>query len=72
MAKKFRVTYSIDVVLVVLETDDIWPDDDAPENPTAADVAARIRKDGGFPDVIGSWNLDSGLHRNNFDVFEEP
>ena len=68
MTKKFRVTYTIDVTL---DEADIWPDGDAPANPTAADVVRLIRKEGGFPKIIDEWNLDDGFNRDNFDVTEE-
>jgi len=39
--------------------DDIWPDGDAPENPTEEDVADAMRNYG-F-NLIRDWNLDDGL-----------
>ena len=68
MTKKFRITYTIDVTLTEAE---IWPDDDGPTNPTAEQVAALIRKEGGFPRIIESWNLDDGFNKHNFDVSED-
>ena len=68
MTKQFRITYTIDVTL---SENDIWPDGDAPENPTAEQVAALIRKEGGFPKIIDEWNLDDGFNKYNFDVTEE-
>lgn len=68
MTKKFRITYTIDVTL---DEADIWPDGDGPDKPTAEQVAALIRKEGGFPKVIDEWNLDDGFNNHNFDVTEE-
>ena len=68
MTKQFRIAYTIDVTL---SEGDLWPDGDAPENPTAEQVAALIRKEGGFPKIIDEWNLDDGFNKYNFDVTEE-
>ena len=67
MTKQFRITYTIDVTL---SENDIWPDGDAPENPTAEQVAALIRKEGGFPSVLVDWNLDDGSDPFNLHVTE--
>jgi len=53
--KKFRLTYTMTTDLTEAQ---IWPDGDAPPNPTAADVEAVIEKDGGWPKVLGNWYLD--------------
>lgn len=38
--------------------DDIWPDKDSPDNPTAADVLKRMQDCGGSAlQIIGEWNL---------------
>lgn len=68
MTKKFRITYTLDVTL---DEGDIWPDGDAPENPTAEQVTTLIQKEGGFPKVISDWNLDDGSNPFNFDVTED-
>lgn len=40
--------------------DEIWPDGDAPENPTAEDVARRIQEDClNAGDLLQEWNLDA-------------
>jgi hypothetical protein len=42
-----------------LDVDEIWPDGDAPENPTVADVMAQIQKSGSTPrSVARDWNLE--------------
>lgn len=53
--KKFQLSYTINVVLSV---DDIWPDGDAPENPTVADVEKVIDACGGWQRIVSDWNLD--------------
>lgn len=61
---RFHIRYEIDLVL---NLDEIWPDGDAPENPTIEDVyKAMGNKDGTPPtntsalDIIHDWNLDDG------------
>lgn len=46
---------------VQLDVEDIWPDGDAPENPTATDVVAVMRRQGGPIDVVKDWNLGDDL-----------
>lgn len=40
-----------------LDVDEVWPDGDAPEHPTAADVAAQMRLTGSVHSVIDEWML---------------
>jgi hypothetical protein len=40
-----------------LSVGDIWPDNDAPDNPTAQDVIGQMRKCGSVVRVIREWNL---------------
>lgn len=54
MPKKFTICYTIEATLAV---EDLWPDGDAPDNPTEEDVEALIESDGGFPKIIDDWNL---------------
>ena len=51
----FYVTISADFELSV---EDVWPDGDAPENPTADDVAQVMRDGGSCRTVLRDWNLD--------------
>ncbi len=45
-----------------LSVRDIWPDGDAPANPTAKDVIAKIRQTTTGPhDLIRAWGLDDDL-----------
>lgn len=55
--KQFQITYTVDVSL---NADELWPDGDAPENPTAADVRRLIQKSGGIYRVLDDWNLREG------------
>lgn len=50
---KFRIRYEIEEELTV---DEIWPDGDAPENPTADDVH-KLLKDGSLMCNLQEWNL---------------
>lgn len=58
---KFRISYQMDAVLSVKN---LWPDGNAPENPTEEDVLKLIDNDGGILDVIHKWNLDSYPYLN--------
>jgi hypothetical protein len=46
---------------VSVSVDDIWPDGDAPENPTAADVQREIDKSRDLATALLYWNLDEDL-----------
>lgn len=41
----------------VLSVEDIWPDGDAPENPTTQDVAVRIAESGWPERFLTEWNM---------------
>lgn len=55
MSKRFESTMDGSVVL---SADDIWPDGDAPQNPTARDVLNVLKSQGRLLDVLVDWNLD--------------
>ncbi len=61
--RRFQITYTVDATL---DADALWPDGDAPENPTAADVRELIENEGGILRVIDDWNLGG----RGFDVDE--
>ncbi len=44
-----------------LDVQDIWPDGDAPANPTLEDVLAVIKKCGGARRILEDWNLIDDL-----------
>jgi hypothetical protein len=46
---------------IFLHRDAIWPDNDAPENPTVEDVAAVIKKAGGAQKILKDWDLEPEL-----------
>jgi hypothetical protein len=46
---------------VHLEVDEIWPDGDAPENPTAEDVEVVIQQAGGLRRVLRDWDLEDHI-----------
>jgi hypothetical protein len=50
----FRISIQIDEQFT---KEDLWPDGDEPENPTAKDVVELIRKCGGVKRIIEDWNL---------------
>lgn len=39
---------------------EIWPDGDAPENPTAEDVIARVQMYGSVDTFLHEWNMTYG------------
>lgn len=41
----------------LLEAGDIWPDGDAPENPTTEDVIKAIKEVGSVRDLIRDWGF---------------
>lgn len=41
----------------MLNVGQVWPDGDAPENPTAEDVLEQMRAYGDVRAIIGDWNL---------------
>lgn len=51
---RFLVSMEADCYLAV---EDIWPDGDAPENPTPADVKAVMEKCGRKVRVLDEWEL---------------
>lgn len=54
--KRFQITFTIDAAL---DADQIWPDGNAPEEPTAEAVREVIESEGGILRVINEWNLAS-------------
>jgi hypothetical protein len=58
-SKRFQITYHVDVELYANE---LWPDGDAPENPTVSDVRRLIHKSGGIYRVLDDWNLREGAY----------
>ncbi len=56
--KVFHFSLSADVDL---EIDQIWPDGDAPENPTVDDVLKVIAACGGAHEILRDWDLDQDL-----------
>lgn len=64
MSKKFVISIVVDETLGIEE---LWPDGDAPENPTAEDVQLLIEDCGGAEMIIRDWNLEVEV-----DVYELP
>ena len=63
--KKFVIRYEAEATLDVKA---LWPDGDAPENPTEDDVRELIESCGGIHRVLGDWNLGD---RDLYDVVED-
>ena len=61
--KTFTFEFSGDVTLSV---DEIWPDGDAPEDPTLQDVLKQIENTGHFGSdkhaLLDDWNLEKDLN----------
>lgn len=51
-----ETTFLIDLGEAELTIEEIWPNGDAPENPTAEDVAQEMRKDG-LHSVLSDWGI---------------
>lgn len=58
MSKSFHisVTFNYDYSI-----DELWPDGDAPENPTVQDVVDLIKQCGGVRQVLHDWDMDRYL-----------
>ncbi len=56
--KKFLLTYSGSATLSIEE---LWPDGDAPENPTEEDVLELIEDCGGPEAILRDWSMDEML-----------
>lgn len=52
--KKFKITYTVECELTA---EDLWPDGNAPEQPTTLHVRSLIRECGGIYRVLNDWNL---------------
>lgn len=50
-----ETTFLISLGETELTVEEVWPDGDAPENPTAEDVATAMRSSRG--PVLSDWNL---------------
>lgn len=59
MSKTFEVW--VEGPSFTLTEEEIWPDGDAPENPTDADVIDAMMDYGSASSVIRDWALDDGL-----------
>ena len=53
--KKFKIHYRC---VSELDAASLWDEGDAPDNPSAADVRALIKRCGGIYKVLGDWCLD--------------
>jgi hypothetical protein len=61
-SEQFHFEYDGDHTLTVEE---LWPDGDAPENPTTEQALARVRESCSGPrDLIGDWNLGVTVYFN--------
>ena len=60
MKKRFAISMDVYAIMTV---DEIWPDGDAPENPTCEQVAARIAESGSPMRWLEDWNMvdDTGV-----------
>ena len=56
--EQFRITFS---GTFSMTTEEIWPDGDGPENPTASDVKNRMINQGGKASLLSGWNLETDL-----------
>jgi len=62
MSEQVEQKFAVDIDgAVTLTVEEVWPDGDAPDNPTAEDVAKRMRGCGSLKDVIYDWNLPATI-----------
>ena len=47
--------------IVNITVDEVWPDGDAPTNPTAADVVAVLERGSGKWHTLNEWNLTDDI-----------
>ena len=52
----FEIRYDVS-----FSVDEIWPDGDAPEDPTLDDVMAVLKQCGGKRVVLRDWSMDDDL-----------
>lgn len=52
-----------------LTVGEIWPDGDAPENPTVEDVIAQVKKEGSARKIASNWGFDIHVHVNGKSVW---
>jgi hypothetical protein len=63
--------FDIDILVTYrISADEVWPDGDAPPNPTAQDVIEVINNNGGPVQIITDWNLDADLNVNEVAIME--
>jgi len=56
-----------------LKIEEIWPDGDAPKNPTVDDVVKRIKEDARSPgELLSEWLLEDHLEMNVTDRSDGP
>lgn len=68
--KKFVLDLSMHVQLT---EEQIWPNDDAPENPTAADVVEVLRESSAnLLTALEDWNLEEFVELSVTTVTKEP
>lgn len=58
MDKSFKISISFEYDYSL---DELWPDGDAPENPTVQDVVDLIEQCGGVRQVLHDWDMDRYL-----------
>lgn len=58
MSKKFRIWVDYNELFSI---EQLWPDGDAPENPTVKDVLELIEDCGGLGQIISDWNLERDM-----------
>ena len=57
---------------VYLSIEDIWPDGDAPKNPTREEVAKRLRESGSLRQIILEWNLPVSIDVDGLEAVWTP
>lgn len=63
--KTISINYDLDFSF---DVDEIWPDGDAPDNPTEDDVWEVIRECGGVAKILADWDLDDCITEHDVSV----
>lgn len=62
MSDQPKVNIEVEINPAYMNREEMWPDDDGPDNPTAKDVVKLIEQYGGIRRAVEDWNLLNGAY----------